>query len=153
MSTDNFSREQQLQKLFYEFRENSTLTIMVHQAIATKLGLNVTDHKCLDIIVKNEPMTAGQLSELTGLSTGAVTGVLNRLEKAGYVFREKDTIDKRKVIIKVNQVKLEEKLPVFDKLIIESRDMLSIYSDEELQFIYEFYKRCNHALHNVLKGE
>ncbi|CAH0122357.1 hypothetical protein PAE9249_04907 [Paenibacillus sp. CECT 9249] len=154
MSTDNFSREQLLQKLFSQFQENSTLTIMIHQGIATKLGLNETDHKSLDIIGKNQPMTAGELSEYTGLSTGAVTGVLNRLEKIGYICRGEDPADKRRVIISINQAKLEEKIPiVLENLTTQTRKILSIYSDEELQFIIDFYIRCNHYLYEVIKED
>src|SRR5262249_43014336 len=70
-----------------EFRQLSAATIMFHQAVADRLGMNVTDHKCADILERNGPMTAGELAERTGLTTGAITGVIDRLEKAGFVRR------------------------------------------------------------------
>ncbi len=63
-----------LDSLGTEMRKNATATIIFHQTIGTKLGLNPTDHKCLEIILNNEPATAGMIAEFTGLTTGAVTG-------------------------------------------------------------------------------
>ncbi|MEI0739782.1 MarR family transcriptional regulator [Paenibacillus sp. JTLBN-2024] len=78
------------QDLVYELRQNSARAVMLHQLISEKLGLNATDHKCLDFLNRTGPVTAGQLAELTGLTTGAVTNVIDRLEQAGYVVRDKD---------------------------------------------------------------
>ncbi len=70
------------QDLVYELRQNSARAVMLHQLISEKLGLNATDHKCLDFLNRTGPVTAGQLAELTGLTTGAVTNVIDRLEQA-----------------------------------------------------------------------
>ena len=82
-----------------EFRHLATATILFHQAIADRLGMHLTDHKCGDILVQTGPITAGELAERTGLTTGAITGVIDRLEKAGFVRRVKDPDDRRRVII------------------------------------------------------
>jgi len=100
-------RESLLQIFNEQLRHFSTDTVLFHQAVAEQLGLNSTDHKCLDVILENHAMTAGKLSELTGLTTGTITGVIDRLEKAGFVYREKDAEDRRKVIIQVNKDKAE----------------------------------------------
>jgi DNA-binding MarR family transcriptional regulator len=66
-------------------RELSARTVLFHQAVADRLGIGITDHKCLDIAhraAKGQTLTAGRLAEETGLTTGAITGVLDRLEKA-----------------------------------------------------------------------
>src|SRR5262245_4409010 len=81
------------------FRQLSTATILFHQAIADRLGLNVTDHKCADILLRTGPVTAGELARQTGLTTGAITGVIDRLEKAGFVRRIRDADDRRRVIV------------------------------------------------------
>lgn len=147
MSTKNLTRDQILNTLNNELRNNSTATIMFHQAIATKLGLNSTDHKCLDVIFQNQPITAGQLSELTGLTTGAITGVLDRLEKAGFVFRVKDSNDKRRVIIKVNQEKAEKEiLPLFSSFDHELNNLFLRYDDNELQTIIDFVTNSSRVL-------
>ncbi|WP_392435861.1 MarR family transcriptional regulator [Chlorogloeopsis fritschii PCC 9212] len=71
-------------------RELSAATVLFHTAIAERLGLNTTDHKCADILAQTGAITAGELAERTGLTTGAITGVVDRLEKAGFVRRERD---------------------------------------------------------------
>jgi DNA-binding transcriptional ArsR family regulator len=81
-------------------REVSARMVMFHQAIAERLGLNATDHKALDLLGRAGPITAGELAELTGLTTGAITGIIDRLEKAGFVRRENDPKDRRRVIIR-----------------------------------------------------
>ncbi|GJM74993.1 hypothetical protein HMSSN036_72090 [Paenibacillus macerans] len=81
-------------------RENGTRAVMLHQTISEKIGLNATDHKCLDYLLKAGPVTAGRLAELTGLTTGAVTSVIDRLEQAGFATRDKDPNDRRKVLVK-----------------------------------------------------
>ncbi|MFD1707233.1 MarR family winged helix-turn-helix transcriptional regulator [Siminovitchia sediminis] len=147
MSTNKISRDQLLTTLHDELRVNSTATIMFHQTIAAKLGLNSTDHKCLEVIFKHQPITAGQLSVLTGLTTGAVTGVIDRLEKVGFVFRVKDPEDKRRVIINVQQEKAEQEvLPLFSSFGKEMNTMLSKYNDKEIQIIIDFVKNSNRVL-------
>lgn len=83
-------------------REFSDITILMHEAIAQKAGLSGTDHKYLGILMKNGPVLAGELSKLTGLTTGAVTGVIDRLEKNNLVKREPSKYDRRKIMIVPN---------------------------------------------------
>lgn len=80
-------------------RQFSDVTILMHEAIAHNAGLSGTDHKYLGILIRNGSMSAGDLSRLTGLTTGAITGVIDRLEKNNLVKREFDKHDRRKIII------------------------------------------------------
>ncbi|MDA3647649.1 MarR family transcriptional regulator [Saccharopolyspora indica] len=83
-------------------RDLAAATVAFHTEVAERLGLSVTDHKCLDLIQRSEgEMTAGRLAELSGLSTGTVTGVIDRLERAGYVVRVRDERDRRKVLVEL----------------------------------------------------
>lgn len=146
------SRNQIIHILSEELRDNSTATILFHEAIAAKLGLNSTDHKCLDVILKNQPLTAGQLSALTGLTTGAVTGVLNRLEQAGYVSRVQDPQDKRRVVICIDQEKAAKDIvPLFESFGKDLDQMLSRYDDAELENILDFIRQCNFLLKDFTK--
>src|SRR5438105_15388836 len=96
------SRAKLLQTLATEVgRTLSTHTVMLHAAVAERLGLNITDHKALDFACRGGgPVTAGELAELTGLTTGAITGVIDRLEKAGFARRERDPNDRRRIILR-----------------------------------------------------
>jgi DNA-binding MarR family transcriptional regulator len=80
-------------------RRNSTATVLFHHAVAERLGLGPSDHKCLDLVRERGPLTAAELAALTGLSTGAITGVVGRLERAGFLRREPDPHDGRKQIL------------------------------------------------------
>jgi DNA-binding MarR family transcriptional regulator len=139
------NHQQLLDSLEEHIRELSTRTVIFHHLIGECLGLNPTDHKCLDVIIrKSTPMTASQLAEETGLSTGAITGVVDRLEKAGYVRRKRDKDDRRLVFINPLLDKAMVKLsPIFDPIKQASRNLYSKYSDEELAIILDFIINCN----------
>src|ERR1700704_1472642 len=99
MSSISSERSQMIEQLIGELKLSSSRGIIFHQTLADFLGLNITDHKCLGFLLDEGPQTAGRLAELTSLTTGAITGVIDRLEKAGYVKREKDLHDRRRVMI------------------------------------------------------
>src|SRR5690348_11776952 len=83
-------------------RELSTVMVLFHSRIAEQMGLSGTDHKCLELVLRSaEPITAGRIAQLSGLSTGAVTGVIDRLEQRGFVRRVRDPHDRRKVLVEV----------------------------------------------------
>ena len=132
-------REEIIEAITQKFREMSTETIMFHQAIADVLGLYVTDHKCFDLISRFGAMPAGKLTELTGLTTGAVTGIIDRLEEAGYVRRTDDPKDRRRTIVEpIKNKKLERKMEaIFIPLHKRMHKILSSYSDSELAFLLD----------------
>ena len=144
-SIKTLNHSQLLDSLEEQSRELSTRTVIFHHLIGERLGLNPTDHKCLDVIIRTRtPMTASQLAEETGLSTGAITGVVDRLEKAGYVRRKRDQNDRRLVFIKVLTDRALVKLsPIFDPIKQASRNLYSKYSDEDLAIILDFVINCN----------
>ncbi|MBN1373683.1 MAG: MarR family transcriptional regulator [Anaerolineaceae bacterium] len=120
-------------------RQQSTWTVMFHAAVANEIGLNITDHKCLDILLHQGPITAGKLAELTGLTTGAVTGVIDRLENAGYLRRERDPNDRRRVILQPLLDKAGEAMgPVFEHFQERFIPTLERYDDETLRRVLEF---------------
>ncbi|CAG7639372.1 MarR family winged helix-turn-helix transcriptional regulator [Paenibacillus allorhizosphaerae] len=147
MSTNE--RENLLRIFNDQLRHFSTDTILFHQAVAERLGLNSTDHKCLDMILRNQPITAGELSNLTGLTTGTITGVIDRLEKADYVFREKDPEDRRKVMIRVHTKKAESNIMSHLQSFGQSMEaMLEQYDNEQMKFLFDFFERSRDILRN-----
>jgi DNA-binding MarR family transcriptional regulator len=145
-------REEIIQAIIDKRRQMSTETIMFHQAVADTLGLHITDHKCLDLIRNYGAMPAGRLGELIGLTTGAVTGVIDRLEKAGYVRRVNDPKDRRRTIIEPSRnKKLEGKLEaIFSPLHERMRKLLSSYSDSELSFLLDVLAKTLDQTHQEL---
>ena len=145
-------REELIQAIIDKRRQMSTETIMFHQAVADTLGLHVTDHKCLDLMRYYVAMPAGRLGELTGLTTGAITGVIDRLEQAGYVKRANDPKDRRRTIVEpTRNKKLEGKLEaIFSPLHERMRSLLSSYSDSELSFLLDVLAKTLEQSHQEL---
>jgi DNA-binding MarR family transcriptional regulator len=132
-------RKETIQNIVDKFREMSIDAVMFHQAFADELGMYITDHKCMDIIHRFGAMPAGRLGEMTGLTTGAITGMIDRLEKAGYVRRTNDPKDRRKTIVEpIRNRKLERKIEmIFTPLHERMHRFLSSYSDSELSFLLD----------------
>ena len=133
------AREEIIQVINDKFTEMSTETILFHQAVADAVGLHITDHQCMHFIHRYGAMPAGKLAELTGLTTGAVTGIIDRLEKAGYAKRTNDPKDRRRTLVEsIRNKKLERKLEmIFIPLHEKMHKLLSSYSDSELAFLLE----------------
>jgi len=121
-------------------RDLSEQMARYHGAIAERLGLSVADHKALDLVCTAGPMTAGQLAELTNLTTGAVTGLVDRLEQAGVVRRERDPQDRRRVIIQSSSDVLSL-MAIFESLTRALGEVCSEYTDQELTTILDFVER------------
>src|SRR5690242_18148278 len=91
------TRAELLGELARELRQFNGLGASFFRAAAGRVGMTVTDMQVIDILDSAGPTTAGQLADLTGLTTGAITGMLNRLETSGLVRRERDPSDGRRV--------------------------------------------------------
>jgi DNA-binding MarR family transcriptional regulator len=132
-----------IQRVNEKFIEMSTETILFHQALANVLGLHITDHRCMYFIHRYGAMPAGRLAELTGLTTAAVTGIIDRLEEAGYVRRTNDPKDRRRTIVEpVRNKKWERKIEaIFIPFHERMHKLLSSYSDSELAFLLDVLTR------------
>ena len=120
-------------------RQFSDNTILMHEAIARKVGLSGTDHKYLGFIVLKGSMTAGELAKLTGLTTGTVTGLIDRFEKKKFVYREFDKTDRRKVIIVANTpVIMKQMGSIFGEIQIKMTDLINSFSSKELAIIEKY---------------
>jgi DNA-binding MarR family transcriptional regulator len=124
----------------------STQTVFFHQAAAKYLGLHITDHKCLDIVLGMGRATAGQLAERTGLTTGAITSVINRLEKAGFVRRAKDPKDLRVVWVEPIPDNLRPLGDIFGPLGEAMSELFSRYREDELRTILDYLERSARVL-------
>jgi DNA-binding MarR family transcriptional regulator len=141
MESSTFQRETH-RHLPSQRKQLATATILFHQAIADRLGMNVTDHKCAGILLREGALTAGELAQYTGLTTGAITGVIDRLEKAGFVRRTKDANDRRRVIIEPVVKRMERVIsPLFESMARAAKELCANYSTEELAVIRDFSVR------------
>jgi DNA-binding MarR family transcriptional regulator len=126
-------------------RKISTQTVFLHQAIAQSVGLNATDTKCIDLILSHPrgSVTAGELSVMTGLTTGAITHILDRLEKRQFVERVRDTSDRRKVFIRVRPETLEPLAPKYEEIGKAYLNLAERYDDRELQLICDYMESAS----------
>jgi DNA-binding MarR family transcriptional regulator len=131
------------EELTRELRQFTGLAASFFRVAAAQLGMTVTDLQVIDILESNGPSTAGQLADLTGLTTGAITGMLNRLEEAGFVRRERDPNDGRRVIVRLERGKDEMHGRIFESLGRAWDELASDYNDEQIAFLLEFLKRSN----------
>src|SRR5258706_417211 len=94
------NRDELMAALNRALREVSGLSVLYSQALAERLGINSTDLECLDVITLRGPVTAGELARATGLTRGAITGVIDRLERKGFAKRGAARADRRKVLVR-----------------------------------------------------
>ncbi len=121
-------------------RELATTSLFFHTLVAGKLGLNATDTRCLEILARSGTvaMTAGSLTQATGLTTGAITGILDRLERAGFLKRLKDAQDRRKVLIELVPGEMAKLGQLYDGLGASMEQLAGRYTVAELQMIEGF---------------
>jgi DNA-binding transcriptional ArsR family regulator len=135
----------------YEFgaavRRMGSLFQLMGQAAADRIGINATDLNCLNILSFGGQMTAGELARATGLTTASITGVADRLEEAGFVRRERDPEDRRRVVIRVVLDRaLSDVAPVFLPMVRDWQEMAARYTDDELRLIVDFYGRMEQII-------
>lgn len=97
------SKRQVFIELINEVRRSQAATARFDRAVANAIGINETDQTCLDVLSHDGPLTAGQLAERTGLSSGAMTTAIDRLERAGYARRRRDEADRRRVVVELTE--------------------------------------------------
>jgi DNA-binding MarR family transcriptional regulator len=147
MANESKKREELLRELELENRKSNVEGLSYLQAVAERSGLNLTDLHCINILTLTGPITAGRLGEMMGLTTGAITGVVNRLERSGYVRREKDPDDARRVVIQPVEEELERVEAIYPGSREERafNDLLSDYDDRDLALFLEVVHKSNAA--------
>jgi DNA-binding MarR family transcriptional regulator len=137
-------------------RRHSTAAVLFHHVVAERLGLGPTDHKCLDLIREHGAMSASELVAITGLTSGAITGVVARLEAAGYLRREADPNDGRRQILRP----VADRASAVHSLIGPVREVLSVllkgFDDHQLTAVAAFLSHATEAIHRqmaLLRGQ
>ncbi|MGW1727323.1 MarR family winged helix-turn-helix transcriptional regulator [Streptomyces sp. NPDC002306] len=117
MSGSENERSRLLDELSSVSRRYMASYALFNQAVADHIGLHPTDLQCLNLLtLEGGPVTTGRIAELTGLTTGSATRLVDRLEKAGYVVRERDAADRRRVLVATVPEKIAEFGRMWDRL-------------------------------------
>jgi DNA-binding MarR family transcriptional regulator len=125
-------------ELVSEVRREGAANDRFDQAVADAVGLNRTDLRCVDVLVLEGPVTAGRLADSTGLTTGAMTTALDRLERAGLVQRTRDTVDRRRVLVRATPQAVLMVKQVHEAHIAHYQALYHRYTQEQLELLLEF---------------
>lgn len=119
------------------------VSIQMHEAIGRKAGLSGTDHKYLGFLIEKGQMTAGELATLTGLTTGAVTGLIDRFEKKKLVKRRFAEDDRRKVLIEPNTKNIMALFePLYKEFRSNSEKLIASFSGKDLNVLEAYFSRA-----------
>jgi DNA-binding MarR family transcriptional regulator len=108
------------------------------QAVAERLGINITDLRCLDVLDQHGGSTPGEIATALGLTTGAVTTLLDRLERAGYVRRVRDSTDRRRVNVELTPRSIELAGELYGPMAVDGHALLAGYEARELELLRDF---------------
>jgi len=143
VSTSHAQRAALVPALEQALRETSAQSVLFSHAVAERAGMSAADLESLDLLIRHGPMTAGRLAELTGLTTGAVTGLVDRLERRGYARRERHPTDRRSVVVQpLTESALRDFEPSYTAMRQAIDKLFSRYSEEELNVILDFMERA-----------
>ncbi|HKX72630.1 MAG TPA: MarR family transcriptional regulator [Candidatus Saccharimonadales bacterium] len=135
------NHRRELLTLMYKLGEvSSTETALFHQVAASKVGLGVTEMKTLSVLLQEGPASAGQIAARLNLTSGAVTGIIDRLVRKEFVSRRPDPKDRRKIIVVLNRQKLQLQNTAYHSMGAAFTELLEKYSTEELEFLVRYYQ-------------
>jgi DNA-binding MarR family transcriptional regulator len=134
-------RNELLGRLALAIRTSQNVSEAFDDRVAEILGINRTDLRCLDVLEQRGPMTAGQLADAMHLSTGAVTTLLDRLERVGYARRVRDTEDRRRVLVELAPEVRERSNEFYEPLFEGTVRLLEGRSDRELERMIDFLEQ------------
>jgi DNA-binding MarR family transcriptional regulator len=126
--------------LIDEVRRSQNATDRFDQAVADAIGLNRTDMRCLDVLQREGPATAGRLAEATGLTSGAMTTALDRLERMGYARRTRDTADRRRVLVEITPQAFRSTSQFYGEHAALAERLYQRYSQAQLELLLEFVR-------------
>jgi DNA-binding MarR family transcriptional regulator len=124
-----------------EVRAFQTAVDAVDEAVADHLEINRTDLRCLDLLGQHGAMTAGELAEASRLTTGAVTRLLDRLERAGYARRVRDPGDRRRVLVELTELANRRAAEVYGPIGEAGQTGLERYTADQLTLLRDFLRR------------
>ncbi|HET7302683.1 MAG TPA: MarR family transcriptional regulator [Candidatus Saccharimonadales bacterium] len=145
MSSHKPLREECIARINRAGQDNGNLNVLLVNAIAQKIGLSATEFECWSYILDHGPFTAGQLAKKCGITTGGMTGVIDRLERGGFVRRQADPDDRRRVLVEgVAEEATRQKITELYRPLAEGFAVLTKdYTDEELAVITDFLQKAN----------
>jgi DNA-binding MarR family transcriptional regulator len=134
-------RRRLIEQVDREVRRMGAQSVMMSQAVAARFGLHTTDLECLDLIFMRGEVAAGELARATGLTSGAVTALIDRLERSGYIVRAGDPGDRRRVLVRIHREAVAPIESVYAPLQRRMRRLWSSFSERQLEIVLDFLRR------------
>ena len=149
MSSPRAERTEIILALTTSMRQTIVETVLLFELLAQQIGINATDMQCLNILEFEGPVTAGRLAELTGLTTGAITNAIDRLEKNGFVERVRDPKDRRRVVVQQLPSKKED-FEIFHAIYQLWIEHCTAFSDQELAIVLDFLNKTHQGNRDII---
>jgi MarR family transcriptional regulator, organic hydroperoxide resistance regulator len=118
-------------------------SVLYNQQVADRVGLRITDMQCINVIDLMGPSTPGELSRFTGLTTGGVTVMLDRLERGGYLKREPNPRDRRSVLVHLNPTKVKKMQAFYGEINQRMAALLDETPERELRSVVNLLSKMN----------
>jgi DNA-binding MarR family transcriptional regulator len=144
-SQPSASRSELLRQIEQAVRKVGAQSVLISDLVATRVGLNSTDLECLDLLYLAGATTAGALARHTGLTSGATTAVIDRLERAGFVRRRRDGTDRRRVLVEVVPSSAERILPLYAPLAARLTGLNERFGERQLSIVVAYLSRALEA--------
>lgn len=133
-------KRQIFEQLIDEIRRSQSATDRFDQAVADAEGLNRTDMRCIDVLQREGRLSAGHLAEVTGLTTGAMTAALDRLERSGWARRLRDDSDRRRVLVELVPERLRSTINYYAEHQAQSERLYERYTQDQLELLLNFVR-------------
>jgi DNA-binding MarR family transcriptional regulator len=146
------SQKELIEEASQSVQRAGTLTVLHTNAIASRIGISATEFEAMDIISRNQPITAGQLAEYCGLTTGAITGIVDRLERGRFVRRERDPSDRRRVfIVPVEDPERSRKVRELYRPISKAFEQcMNCYTPEQIRVFLDMQERMADEIVDII---
>jgi DNA-binding MarR family transcriptional regulator len=146
------NRSQLLDRLDRAIEDNGNTNVLLVHAIAQHVGLSAAEFECCSLIQEQGPFTAGELAKRCHITTGGMTGMIDRLERRGFVTREADPNDRRRVLVRAvnNEAAYREVRELYGPLQVSFNELIHTYNDQELEFIANFMDKVNAMFHKAI---
>jgi len=148
--SNKLNRKDLSNQVVREVQASATMAVFFHTTMAERIGISTIEEKTLHMLSSGR-LTAGELSKRTGLANASITSLIDRLEQKGYVRRERDEVDRRKVFVALQQERFAELTARFDSMQFDYEAVLDHYKTGELATIADFLTRLNEYSQNWLR--
>ena len=139
-------RDKLLAEVDAESRRHGAANVLFHNAMAAKIGVSPSDLRCLSILDAMGPMSAGELAQASGLSPAAITNLLDRLEAAELVVRDRDPQDRRRLVVSASPQARERIAPFYASMARSWQQVLAGFDEDELAVVLRFLQNSGDML-------